>query len=97
VERENERIAKLEVQLDNVIKTVMRIEKLLVRSQEDTLPRKEAELRFNKVYKEMAELKNDIEEMKDDRKAEKSAKEARFVSWCALGATIIIGYLNYMK
>jgi TolA-binding protein len=94
---ENERIAKLEVQLDNVIKTVMRIEKLLVRSQEDMLSRKEAELRFNKVSKDMDDLKEEIDEIKTDRKAEKSAKEARFVSWCALGVTIVLGYLNSMK
>jgi TolA-binding protein len=94
---ENERIAKLEVQLENVSEAVNRIEKLLIRSQEDTLPRKEAELRFNKASKEMAALKEEIEEIKQDKKNEKSAKEARFVSWCALAASVVIGYLNYMK
>jgi hypothetical protein len=97
LEKGNERIAKLEVQLDNVSKAVMRIEELLVRSQADMLPRKEAELRFNKAAKEMEDVKKEIQEMKTDSRAAKSAKEARFVSWCALAVTAIFGYLNYMK
>jgi putative hemolysin len=87
---ENERIAKVEVQLTNVVTTMERIEKLLLRNQEEMLPRKEAELRFNKVSKE-------IEEIKQDKKQERSAKEARWVSWCALAVTVVLGYLNYMK
>ncbi|GGE64363.1 hypothetical protein [Priestia taiwanensis] len=47
--------------------------------------------------KEVETLAKRVEEIIRDNKAQKSAKEARFVSWCALGVTIILGYLNYMK
>ncbi|GGE58673.1 hypothetical protein [Priestia taiwanensis] len=92
MEKGNEKVAVavLKAELKSLSNSIERIESFLLRNQENALPRSEAELKFK-------QMKDEINEIKNDKKQERSAKEARFVSWCALAVTLVFSVLNYMK
>lgn len=85
-QKDYERIAKLETQLESLTEGLKRIEKKLDTFTTNFITRSEAEIRFKNIEKELKEIKED-----------KRANRAFWVSVCALAVTFIFSLLNYLK
>jgi len=85
-QKDYERIAKLETQLESVTEGLKRIENKLDAYTANFITRSEAEIRFKNFEKELIELKDD-----------KRANRAFWVSVSALAVTFVFSLLNYLR
>lgn len=85
-QKDYERIAKLETQLESLTEGLKRIEKKLDEYTANFITRTEADIRFKNIEKELREVKED-----------KRANRAFWVSVSALAVTFIFSLLNYLK
>jgi seryl-tRNA synthetase len=85
-QKDYERIAKLETQLESLTEGLKRIEKKLDEYTTNFITRTEADIRFKNIEKELREVKED-----------KRANRAFWVSVSALAVTFIFSLLNYLK
>lgn len=82
----NERIAKLEGQLNSVVRGMERIEKKLDVYSSNFLPRVEADIRFKNI-------ENALEEQKQNKKAAISVA----VSILSISVTLVLGIITLLK
>jgi septal ring factor EnvC (AmiA/AmiB activator) len=85
-QKDYERIAKLETQLESLTEGLKRIENKLDAYTANFITRTEADIRFRNIEKELTEVKDD-----------NRANRAFWVSVIALAVTFIFSLLNYLK
>ncbi|WP_199426574.1 hypothetical protein [Thermaerobacillus caldiproteolyticus] len=85
-QKDYERIAKLETQLESLTEGLKRIENKLDAYTANFITKAEADIRFKNIEKELMEVKDD-----------KRTNRAFWVSVSALAVTFIFSLLNYLK
>lgn len=91
-QKEYERIARLETQLEGMVEGMGRIEAKLDAYAANFIPRTEAELRFQSAEKEIADIKADID--KNDGKRRSNIALIISVVFGVIG--VVFSLLNYV-
>jgi hypothetical protein len=92
-QKDYERIATLETQLESLFKSLERIENKLDAYSANFLTRNESELRFGQIETRIEK----IEERLDKQEKNRRDNISLFVSVCALAVTFVFSLLNYLK
>ncbi|HDX9631843.1 TPA: hypothetical protein ROY30_005613 [Bacillus cereus] len=92
-QREYERIAKLEVQLQSMNATVIRIEEKLDSNQKNYMQRTEIEEMFKFRDREIRDLKQAQEKLDSNKKAHISM----WISGLSLAVLLLFNILNFLK
>ena len=92
-QKEYERIARLETQIEGMAESVGRIESKLDAYTANFMPRAEAELRFQNVEKEIAEVKAGIDKNDGNRRS----NIALIISVVSVVTGVIFSLLNYVN
>lgn len=99
-QKEYERIAKLEVKLESMNETMIRIEKNLERNHANQMTRNEVEKMFKLRDRDIEDLRDEVEELKEATEKSASIKRANLaltVSVLMLVSSLVFSILNYMK
>ncbi|KYC67160.1 hypothetical protein [Heyndrickxia coagulans] len=91
-QKEYERIARLETQIENMAESVGRIESKLDAYTANFIPRAEAEMRFQNVEKEITEVKAEMD--KNDGKRRSNLALIVSVVFGVIG--VVFSLLNYV-
>jgi uncharacterized protein YpuA (DUF1002 family) len=91
-QKDYERIASLETQLETLTKSVDRIETKLDLLTSTFITRNEANIRFENVENDINNVKKEIKEAKEDKKA----NSALLVSAASVVLTFIFGLINFL-
>lgn len=92
-QREYERIAKLEVQLQSMNATVIRIEEKLDSNQKNYMQRTEIDEMFKFRDREIRDLKQAQEKLDSNKKAHISM----WISGLSLAVLLLFNILNFLK
>ncbi|MGG5741552.1 MULTISPECIES: hypothetical protein [Bacillus cereus group] len=92
-QKEYERIAKLEVQLQSMNETLIRIEEKLDYNQKNYMQRSEVEEMFKFRDREIRDLKQAQEKLESDKKANISM----WISGLSLAVLLLFYILNFLK
>ncbi|WP_255290765.1 hypothetical protein [Bacillus cereus] len=92
-QKEYERIAKLEVQLQSMNETLIRIEEKLDYNQKNYMQRSEVEEMFRFRDREIRDLKQAQEKLESDKKANISM----WISGLSLAVLLLFYILNFLK
>lgn len=90
-QKEYERIARLETQIESMAESVGRIETKLDAYTTNFMPRAEAELRFQNAEKETSEVKKTVDNIDNNRRA----TVALVISVVSVVTGIIFSLLTY--
>ncbi|CAM4363493.1 hypothetical protein BAMA_15810 [Bacillus manliponensis] len=99
-QKDFERIAKLEVKLESMNETMIRIEKNLVRNHANQMTRNEVEKMFTLRDRDIEDLRDEIENLKEAPEKDAATKRANLsivISSLMFASSLIFSFLNYMK
>ncbi|MEJ9210131.1 hypothetical protein [Bacillus smithii] len=91
-QKDYERIAALETQLETLTKSMDRIETKLDLLTTNFITRNEADVRFSNINHELKNVKEELKETKENKKA----NNALLVSATSVALTFIFGLINLL-